>query len=302
MAVLSRIRFMEDYFVRLAWVIENVVAAETEFPRASYPNTIIWIVLDGARTIEVDGARHHVQAGDVVVIPPQTPRIVLPNNLAAGSFHYYTIGCDLKVGSLHFVEQYKLPLITRIEEDRAAFQDIAALTAKLLAQAREVIRALHAVDQPQLIIGKLNTNETVALLAVNATFNVWIARFLHMMLGHMADIPQEIDPRISRLCAYMQANLDRRLTMSDLAQYVYVSESHLRLLFRKTMGISPSDYLCQLRLQRVKELLANTASPLKEIAERSGFQTLNHFSRMFKKYESMSPTEYRKRYYGIVQG
>lgn len=301
MAVLSRIRFIEDYFMRMAWVIENVVAAETEFPRASYPNTIIWIVLDGTRTIEVDGGRYHVQAGDVVVIPPQTPRIVLPNDPAAGSFHYYTIGCDLKVGSLHLVEQYKLPFITRIE-DKAAFQDLAALSAKLLAQAQEVIRALHALDQPQLIIGKVNTRETVALLAVNATFNLWIARFLHMMLGHMADNPQEIDPRISRLCAYMQANLDRRLTMSDLAQYVYVSESHLRLLFRKTMGVSPSDYLCQLRLQRVKELLANTACPLKDIAERSGFQTLNHFSRMFKKYESMSPTEYRKRYYGIVQG
>jgi AraC-like DNA-binding protein len=285
----------------LAWVIENVVEADTEFPHSSYPNTIIWIVLEGTRTIELDGERYQVQAGDVVVIPPQTPRTVLTNNPAAGAFHYYTIGCDLKVGSLHFVEQYKLPLLTRIE-DQAAFQDITALTAELLAQALDVIRTLHALDQPQLIIGKINTDETVALLAVNATFNLWIARFLQMMREHMADKPQEIDPRVNRLCAYMQANLDRRLTLSDLAQYVYVSESHLRLLFRKTMGISPSDYLCQLRLQRVKELLVNTAYPLKEIAERSGFQTLNHFSRMFKKYESMSPTEYRRRYFGLVQG
>jgi AraC-like DNA-binding protein len=301
MAVLSRIRFVEDLFVRMAWVIENVVDAETEFPRASYPKTIIWLVLDGTRTIEVNGNLREVRTGDIVVIPPQTPRIVLASDASASPFHYYTVGCDIKIGSLNFVELYNLPLIARIE-DTSAFQELTRLTAKLLEQSLDVIKSLHALDQPQLIISKVNTDETVALLAVNASFNVWVTRFFDMMRGYMPDKAQEIDPRISRLCNYMQMNLEKKLALPDLAAYLFISESHLRLLFRKTMGISPSEYLRQLRLQRAKDLLVNTTYSLSEIAELSGFQTLNHFSRMFKSNESIPATEYRKRYYGIDQG
>ena len=301
MAILSRIRFVEDLFIRMAWVIENVVDAGTEFPRASYPKTIIWIVVEGKRTIEVNGLLHDVQAGDIVVIPPQTPRIVLPGDLSSSPFHYYSIGCDIKIGSLNFVELYSLPLLSKIT-NTSAFQELSKLTAKLLTQSLEVIKALNALDQPQLIIGKVNTDETIALLAVNASFHAWFVRILDMLRCNLPDQPQEIDSRISRLCDYMQMNLAKRLTLPDLAQYLYISESHLRLLFRKTMGISPSLYLLQLRLQKAKDLLVNTSYSLKEIAELSGFQTLNHFSRMFRKYESIPAIQYRKRYYGAAQG
>ena len=301
MAILSRIRFVEDLFIRMAWVIEHTLKAETEFPRASFPKTIIWIVVEGKRTVEVNGFLHEVQAGDVVVIPPQSPRIVLPSDSASSPFHYYSIGCDIKIGSLNFVELYKLPLITRIE-DKSAFKEVSKLSQRLLAQSLEVIKALNALNQPELIIGKINTDETISLLAVNASFNTWIARFLDMMRSNMADKPQEIDSRIRRVCTYMQLNLDKKLTLPNLAQYSFISESHLRLLFRKTMGIPPSEYLWQLRMQRAKDLLVNSSYSLKEIAKLSGFETLNHFSRMFRKKESVTATEYRKRYYNNVQG
>lgn len=301
MAVLSRIRLVEDLFIRMAWVIEHRVKAETAFPRASYPKTMIWLVVEGKRTIEVNDSLYEVQAGDIVVIPPQTPRTVLPCDPASAPFHYYTVGCDIKLGSLNFAELYQLPLLTQVA-DAAAFQELLALTAALLAQSLQVIKALNALDQPELIIGKVTTDETIALMAVNASFHVWFARFLDLMRQYLPDQPQEIDPRIGKLCAYMQMNLDKRLTLPDLARLVYISESHLRLLFRTTMGVSPSAYLRQLRLQRAKELLVNTSYSLKEIAELSGFETLNHFSRVFGACEAIPATQYRKRYYGGVQG
>lgn len=300
MAILSRIKFIEDLFIRMAWVIENVVDVETEFARASYPKTIIWVVVGGTRTIEVNGSLHNVQAGEIVIIPPQTPRVLMPSDPAAGPFHYYSIGCDIKIGSLNFAERYNLPLITRIA-DITAFMEITQLTAKLLVQSLKVIEGLNALNQPQLIISSVNTDETLALLAVNASFNDWFARFLDMMRCYLPAKPQEIDPRISKLCMYMQMNLERRLKLPDLAHYLNVSESHLRLLFRKAMGVSPSDYLRQLRLQYAKDLLVNTSYSLKEIAELSGFETLNHFSRVFSSYESIPAIQYRKRYYGSVQ-
>jgi AraC-like DNA-binding protein len=300
-AILSRIKLIEDLFIRFAWVIDNVVNPETEFPRASYAKTIIWVVKEGKRMIEVDGQLHEVQAGDILVIPPQTPRTVLRSDPSFGPFHFYTIGCDIKIGSLNFVELYNLPLLTRGVE-LSAFQEMSKLTANLLAQSLKVIKDLNALNRPELIIGRVNTDQSVALLAVNASFQVWIAQFFIMMRRYLPAVPQEIDSRISKLCTFMQANLDRRLKLSDLAKYLYISESHLRLLFRKTMGVSPTEYLRQLRLQRAKDLLVNTSYSLREIAELSGFETLNQFSRVFSTYETFPANQYRKRYYGNVHG
>ncbi|MGG1519303.1 AraC family transcriptional regulator [Paenibacillus oryzisoli] len=301
MAILSRIKFVEDLFMQIAWVIEHTVNAETEFTRASYEKTIIWVVMTGRRRIEVNGSLYEVQAGDIVVIPPLTPRTLLPGDPASVPFHFYTIGCDLKIGPLHVAELYKLPLVTSIK-DSVNFRNLINLTSMLLTQSLDMIKELQALDQPELVISKVNTYETAGLLAVNASFHLWFSRFFEMMLCYLPGEPQDIDPRISKLCAYMQKNVDRKLTLPDLAQYLYISESHLRLLFRKTLGISPSTYLRQLRLQRAKELLVNTSYSLKEIAELSGFESLNHFSRVFSTYESVPALQYRKRYYGNMQG
>ncbi|CAG7614601.1 helix-turn-helix domain-containing protein [Paenibacillus allorhizosphaerae] len=301
MAILSRIKFVEDFLLRMAWVNDNHVEAHVEFPRASYAKTIIWVVVDGKRTIEVNGILYEVQAGDIVVIPPQTPRTVLKGDPASDPIRYYSIGCDLKVGSLHFVQLYKMPVITSIE-DAAAFREMSRLSAQLSTEAISVINMLHALNQPKRIISRVNTEESAALLALSATFQLWFARFIGLMQPYLPAEPRDIDPRISELCAYMQQNIGRKLTLSDLAKFVFLSESHLRLLFRKTVGVAPMAYFRQLRLQRAKELLVNTAYTLKEVAEMTGFDTLNQFSRMFSSYEAISASNYRKRYYGGVQG
>jgi AraC-like DNA-binding protein len=85
------------------------------------------------------------------------------------------------------------------------------------------------------------------------------------------------------------------MKISNLARHIYTSESHLRMLFRKTLGISPMDYLQQERMRRTRELLLNTEYSIKEISEKTGFANQNIFSRAFVNLEGISPREYRKR-------
>lgn len=79
-------------------------------------------------------------------------------------------------------------------------------------------------------------------------------------------------------------------TLSEVFGYV---PSYISLLFSKAYGISPSDYLVQIRLAHAKELLKGHPDMLvKEIAEQVGFKNPHHFSKTFKKHEGVWPTDY----------
>jgi len=79
-------------------------------------------------------------------------------------------------------------------------------------------------------------------------------------------------------------------TLGEVFGYV---PSYLSVLFSREYGISPSDYLVQIRLSHAKELLkAHPDMLVKEIAEQVGFKNPHHFSKTFKKHEGVWPTDY----------
>ncbi len=71
--------------------------------------------------------------------------------------------------------------------------------------------------------------------------------------------------------------------------------SHVQMIrrFRSAFGHTPSEHLYALRLERAKELLLQTALPIKEIARDCGFENEYYFSNFFKKHQGLSPTAYR---------
>src|SRR6266542_4089016 len=73
----------------------------------------------------------------------------------------------------------------------------------------------------------------------------------------------------------------------------------ISLLFRNSTGVTFTEYLTRVRIERVKELLANPNLRISEIAFQAGFQSLTHFNRTFLKLTGESPTEFRQRFRAI---
>ncbi|MEK8130406.1 helix-turn-helix domain-containing protein [Paenibacillus filicis] len=101
---------------------------------------------------------------------------------------------------------------------------------------------------------------------------------------------------ISKAIDYMQANYDRIESISDIAEYVGVSSSYLSRMFRAETGKTPLDYLTRLRIDKSKELLfaENCKYSLQEICWEIGYHDVQSFIRFFKKWEKITPGEYRK--------
>lgn len=99
---------------------------------------------------------------------------------------------------------------------------------------------------------------------------------------------------ISKAEKYVKENFcDPNISLTSVARYVGLSAAHFSTVFSQSMGRSFISYLTALRMERAKELLATTGMKLAAIAMEIGYNEPNYFSHVFRKYEGVTPKEYR---------
>lgn len=94
---------------------------------------------------------------------------------------------------------------------------------------------------------------------------------------------------------YIKENYNKNITLKYLAQHIGISNVYLSKIFKPYFGQSFNDYLTKIRIQKAKELLKNPFSTINEISSKVGYTDSNYFAKVFKKYTSMTPTEYRNK-------
>ncbi|MDE7351462.1 MAG: response regulator [Acetatifactor sp.] len=97
---------------------------------------------------------------------------------------------------------------------------------------------------------------------------------------------------------YIAKNCARRLSLQDVADHCYVSQWHLSKLLNKHLNQSFYDLLNTVRVRQAKELMADPALRISEVAEQVGYADTAHFSRVFKKLEGVSAGEWRNLHCG----
>ena len=110
-------------------------------------------------------------------------------------------------------------------------------------------------------------------------------------------VPTSKQRQLDSAVQYIAQNLaNEALTVEEVADAVGVSESHFRRLFKSVNNISPIKYITLMRIDRAKELIRYTSTPISQIAIETGFAGVYYFSRIFKKEVGCTPTEYRDEY------
>ena len=99
---------------------------------------------------------------------------------------------------------------------------------------------------------------------------------------------------VGMLHAWMAANLDRPLTLRQIASKAGFSPAYFSRMWKSRTGHSPVDYLIELRLQKARELLAGTHQPIAVVAELSGFADPLYFSKVFRARIGLPPSIYRE--------
>jgi AraC family transcriptional regulator len=102
--------------------------------------------------------------------------------------------------------------------------------------------------------------------------------------------------RMSRLVDFIEAHLERNLSVLKLSEVACLSPYHCGRMFKRSMGCSLHQYVTTRRIERAKSLLRSTTSSLSEIALSIGFQDQSQFTTAFKRHLRLTPGRYR---YGL---
>lgn len=107
-------------------------------------------------------------------------------------------------------------------------------------------------------------------------------------------------PLIENAKRYLEVNYYKEISLLSVAEYLGVTQSHLSREFAKNVGESPIKYLTKLRLEKAAELLFTTEMSVEMIGKACGYEDVNYFCKVFRRYMKMSPGEFRKQ--AKVQG
>lgn len=99
---------------------------------------------------------------------------------------------------------------------------------------------------------------------------------------------------IEQVCTYVLENIDREISLSTVADSLFINKSYISGNFKQKTGMSFIEYLTTVKMERAKKLIMDGSIRIYEIGGLLGFKDIEYFSRVFKKYTGLSPMEYRQ--------
>jgi AraC family transcriptional regulator len=113
----------------------------------------------------------------------------------------------------------------------------------------------------------------------------------------LQNIPaQQTQNRIAFIVDYIRENIHEKLTIKQLSQKTYMSESHFYRFFKNELGISPVEFINNERVQLAANLLQESRRKIQDISEACGFNSLSYFNRVFKHKYAISPSAYQHKF------
>jgi AraC-like DNA-binding protein/ligand-binding sensor protein len=161
-------------------------------------------------------------------------------------------------------------------------RQLAEWAAKVdVAQVREAYFRTRVLSQKQY-------DSTLQLLRI-------FAQHLSMVANQVVFRSEHAEPaNITRAREFIAQHHADDLCLETVAKAVHMSTFYFCKQFKKATGLSFTDYLGRLRVEKAKEMLLNPQARVSEVAFDAGFQSITHFNRIFKKHTGQSPTEYRE--------
>ena len=239
------------------------------------------IILSGSAINSINGKSFPIRTGDVFVV-------------GKGATHEITQIDGLELYNIGFNQS----ALRGIGQDLLEMPGFHALFLQDSVSDPNIRRLHLPSDQMQHVCRLLEEMEQEYQACMSGFQTSLLCNFALLLLllsrSHTQDLPVGGTWQAAAAAAKMERDYPNPISMQDLAQSVYLSERHFRRQFEKAYGLSPSEYLLNLRLNAACRLLLCEDLTVTHTAMACGFSDGNYFSRMFHRKYGMSPTAYRR--------
>ncbi|WP_320128322.1 AraC family transcriptional regulator [uncultured Sphaerochaeta sp.] len=103
---------------------------------------------------------------------------------------------------------------------------------------------------------------------------------------------ESVSQLIESVDDYIARNINNNFTLAEMAESIGYNQDYLYRTIKKEIGISAVQYINRIKFERAKQLIQHTELSLTELSWNLGFDNLQYFSRFFRKYANISPSEY----------
>jgi len=168
-------------------------------------------------------------------------------------------------------------------------EEFSRTTKQLLAWGSQV--NLKALEEAYFQTKVFDRDQYEAMLRLLSTF----AEHLATISNSIQPDESAIEPKlVSKAKKYIRERFNERISLDEAAQAVNTSTRHFCKVFKAATGITFTDYLARVRVEKAKHLLQNPHLRVSEIAFETGFESISQFNRSFKRIAGMAPTQFRE--------
>lgn len=263
----------EQIYVWQCDVLQNISIAHYDlshhaFPRHFHSYYVIEWVEYGEDRFYCNGIEHLAQTNDVVCINPG--EVHTGGTIGNDELKYYSVCLDS--ASLNKIAG-KLELAT----GKDIFFNNRNINPGISNGWKEFFQASRS------------TSETGITRLEETFYNA----FQKLLSNDQKDIPLSTrDGRINQLIEFLHENFLNNISITELACMFCMNPYHMIRAFKKATGLSPYEYLINLRIDHAKQLLLKNHN-VQEAALLSGFYDASHFNRLFRKVNGISPKNFR---------
>ena len=264
-----------DFSLEIPHTVHLKLFREEDIVPLHYSETIEILLcdqLDG--TLVIDGKAYQLNGQQVFVIPPL---IVHANRIQAGSGRMHVIKVSLN-DLAHFIDipallQYQGLNVSRLAHTGPAFTEVEPIVRRLIEQDDDIFARMTALIDLFAVLCRYTTDADDTLESVNQQKNSFLKTVISWTLAHH---PESI-------------------SLSDVSCQVGYSKSHFCHLFKELTHMTWTEYLHSVRISAACRYLLDGMT-VSQAGERSGFNNLSHFIRIFRQNRGMTPKTYRQQH------
>ncbi len=259
---------LPDWAGPLHWHPDFEIAT-AEFGGLDYQVGGEHIKLEAGDSIFVNGNILHGIKQVLGNVPDPMPNIVFSGTLIASE-------------ASTIYQKYILPIAQCNSLPFIVFRDSDPFHREINCSIKDIYRQIREKNECYELVVQRNINRIFEFISCN---------FNELPKTEATRIQINNQIRLQKMLTYIYENYAESVTLEDIAKSADLSRSEAGRCFHKYMGCSPVDTLIQYRLQMAHQLLIEKTQTLQQISYACGFNSVNYFSRQFKKRYGYSPSQ-----------
>ncbi|WP_066638705.1 PocR ligand-binding domain-containing protein [Desulfolucanica intricata] len=124
---------------------------------------------------------------------------------------------------------------------------------------------------------------------------LWVKNILEIFMDKVEECKDKKNIQaIQKAAEYIRKNYRHKLTIDEIAQVVYLSPCYLSRIFKQSLGCTLTEYITRVRVENAKIMLKNPKFNISQVAEENGFDDPGYFTKVFKKIEGVTPSNFKQ--------